>query len=305
VTGALPSAPGAGGPALSRLAAEAADRLRAAGIAADEARRDAALLARRLLGWDEAQWIAGGRAAAAQEFEAAFAGVVARRGRREPIAYITGEREFFGRPFHVSPAVLIPRPETELVVEAALAELDARDPARPLRVADVGTGSGCLAVTLALERAARRVTATDTSSAALDVARANARRHGVEDRIDFRLVSLLDGLGDLDLVVSNPPYVPERDRASLAPEVVQYEPAAALFAGPDGLDVIRALVPEARRALAPGGALILEFGRDQSAAVHAIVADTAGLALEAVHADLQGHPRVAVVRRADPPAPVP
>jgi release factor glutamine methyltransferase len=169
---------------------------------------------------------------------------VAARARRRPIAYLTGEQEFWGLTFTVTTSVLIPRPETELIVEASLELFPDRDAA--LRVADVGTGSGCLAIALAKERPRARIVAGDRSPPALAVAAHNARRHGVHDRIEFVAADVLAGARFqetlFDLVVSNPPYVPEADRATLQPEVEACEPPDALFAGPDGLSVIHELV---------------------------------------------------------------
>jgi release factor glutamine methyltransferase len=259
----------------------AAVRLESAGVAREDARREAALLARFVLGWDAAVWLTRQREAASPGFQEAFDRLIARRAMREPVAYLVGEREFYGRPFLVTPYVLVPRPETELIIDEVLALARARKDdghGRPgIVIIDIGTGSGCIAVTLALELPEGRLIATDTSAEALRVARDNARRHGVAERIEFRHGPFLAGFGDsADFVVSNPPYVPESDRASLAPEVVSFEPAAALFAGQDGLDVIRALVPRAAAALRPGGALVMEIGFGQATGVLRLVQD-AGL----------------------------
>lgn len=169
-----------------------------------------------------------------------------------PTQYITGTQAFFGRDFRVTPAVLIPRPETEHVIEAALKY-------SVETALDIGTGSGAIAVTLALETEAR-VTATDISAAALRVAQGNSRR--LAALVDFVQCDLGSALLDkaFDLVVSNPPYVPEADRATLQPEVRDYEPALALYAGADGLDIYRRLIPEAARLLRPGGRLVVELG---------------------------------------------
>jgi release factor glutamine methyltransferase len=217
------------------------------------------------------------------------------------VAYITGTREFYGRPFRVTPAVLVPRPETEGLVEEALRLVsgDGRGPATGagLRVVDVGTGSGCLAITLALEWPAAAVTATDVSPDALAVAAENAARLGAA-RIDFRRTNLLDGLpGRFDLVVSNPPYIALADRASLPPDVRDHEPAAALYGGEDGLDVVRGLVAAAAARLAPNGYLVMEIGAGQADAVRALVERTTGLAWRHVTPDLAGIPRVVVASR--------
>jgi release factor glutamine methyltransferase len=277
---------------LGDAVAGAARRLADAGRDEAEARREAALLARWRLGWDPATWLQRQRDGAPEGFDAALEALVARRARHEPMAYITGEREFFGRPFGVTPAVLIPRPETELVVDEALQWLrtDAAT-ASPL-IVDAGTGSGCLAITLALEWPSARVVAVDRSAEALAVARENAERLGAPVR--FVHGSWLEGETGVDLIVSNPPYVAERDRDALAPDVVEYEPAAALFAGPDGLDAIRALVPAAARALAPGGALLMEIGAGQNRAVADLVASSPPLAVVRIAADLQSIPRVVI-----------
>jgi release factor glutamine methyltransferase len=198
-----------------------------------------------------------------------------------PTQYITGTQEFFGRDFRVTSDVLIPRPETEHLIEAAL-----RDSIST--ILDIGTGSGAIAVTLALETEAR-VTATDISSAALKVAQGNARR--LAALVDFVQCDLGSALRDqsFDLVVSNPPYVPEADRPTLQPEVRDYEPALALFAGPDGLEIYRRLIPEAARLLKPGGRLILELGYNAVGEVRQMMASWCDLE---VMEDLARVPRV-------------
>jgi release factor glutamine methyltransferase len=215
------------------------------------------------------------------------------------MAYIHAGQEFYGRMFEVTPAVLIPRPESEIIVEAVLSLVPSQ--AR-VRVADIGTGSGCLAVTIACERQFARVVATDVSGDALEVAQRNAVRHAVEARVALAEADLLPPEladdGGFDLVVSNPPYVPEGDRRSLAPEVVDYEPAHALFAGPDGLAVIRRLIPAAGQHLKPGGYLIFEIGIGQDAAVQELISATASLRMSGLRNDLQGIPRTVVAQRA-------
>jgi release factor glutamine methyltransferase len=271
------------------------EALAAAGAAPDAARRDAARLARHVMGWTAAEWAARMRDLAPSEFNQPFFSLIDRRAAHEPIAYLTGEREFFGRPFLVTRDVLIPRPETELIIEEALERSSGAEP--PRSIIDIGTGSGCLAATLAAEWPAVRVFATDISPAALEVARRNARRLGVAERVECVEGPLLAGLsGPFDLMVSNPPYVAERDRPGLPLEVVEYEPALALFGGADGLDVIRALLPAAAAALAPGGWLVLEIGLGQADAVRALIEETPGLEVHTVRADLQGIPRVVSAR---------
>ena len=281
---------------LRQIALDAARTLTAAGLTEETSRREAALLARHALGWDAARWLVEAGTEVAPDFLASFSPLVQRRAAREPLAYIVGEREFYGRPFAVTRDVLIPRPETELVVDTVLALLDGRDAPRLL---DIGTGSGCLAVTLAVELPQARVIGTDISEAAIAVARENARRFGTADRTEWRAGDLLAGAdGVFDVIASNPPYVPERERPSLEPEVVKYEPGGALFAGAEGLDAIERLVPAAAAALSPDGWLVMEIGYGQADAVARIVA-ASGLRLAALLPDLRSIPRVAVAAPSD------
>jgi release factor glutamine methyltransferase len=208
-----------------------------------------------------------------------------RRLASEPMQYITGSQEFFGLLFEVTPAVLIPRPETEHLVEAALEHIGGE----AVRILDVGTGSGAIAVALAHARPQAHVTAVDLSPAALEVARRNAGRHGVLDRVTFlqsNLLAALDGI-DFDVVVSNPPYIAEGE--VLETQVSNYEPESALYAGPTGLEVYERLIPEARKVLKPGGWLLLEIGFGQQPAVEALLR---GWRSVSVDHDLQGIPRV-------------
>jgi release factor glutamine methyltransferase len=265
-----------------------------AGIAPDDAALDAEVLARHALGWDRAALISRGREEPPREFEERFAPLIRRRAAREPVAYITGVREFWGRDVEVSPDVLIPRPETELIVEEAL---EAARQQNRRTIVDVGTGSGCLAVTLALELPEARVIATDISSAALRMARRNAERHRVSERITFVLTNILAGVEvPLDLIVANPPYMPLEIEPTLQPEVAKYEPRQALYAGEDGLDAYRGLFPGAAARLADEGRLVVEFGFGQEEDIRAL-AGTAGLTVLRVKPDLQGIPRVAVLGR--------
>lgn len=276
----------------------ARERFQAAGIPAQEAALDAELLARDALGWDRATWLTRNLEAPPASFAARFDALCKRRVQREPVAYIRGRQEFYGRDFAVSPAVLIPRPETELLIDEALLLLPALGASRPLTVIDIGTGSGCLIVTLALEYPKARYFATDISAAALAVARANADRHGVGDRITFLHGPYFAGQpGPFNIVVTNPPYVAERERRSLAPEVVKYEPGAALFGGDDGLRDVRQIVAEASRLLDDDGSLLMEVGYEQLDRVAAVANDSDTLALVRSRRDLQGIPRVAVIRR--------
>jgi release factor glutamine methyltransferase len=273
--------------------ADARDRLVRAGVAREEADLDARLLAQHVLGWDDARFLTWATEPEASDFSRQFDALVARRASREPLAYITGTKEFWNLTFEIAPGVLVPRPETELLVETALVRCPERDAA--VSIADLCTGSGCVAVALAVERPKSHVTATDISEDALRVARRNAERHQVSPRMQFVAADLFDGvIGGFDLIVSNPPYVAERDRASLPPEVIRYEPAVALFGGADGLTVIRRLAAEAPQHLAPGGVLIFEFGYGQDAAIREIIA-ASRLKLVEIKQDLQGIPRAAVV----------
>ncbi len=277
--------------------ARAAASLVAAGFSPEDARRDAGVLARFALGWSLADWTARARERAPDGFGDEVDTLVARRAKHEPVAYITGVREFYGRRFRVDAATLIPRPETEGLIQAAI-EI-ARASTAPGCIVDVGTGSGCIAISLALELPGSHVVATDISGDALDIARGNAMRLGA-GHVRFERVHasafLPPGLPPAQLIVTNPPYVPERDRQLLSRDVRDFEPAAALFAGDDGLDVIRALVPAAARALAAGGSLVMEIGAGQAGIVSDVVTH-AGLELDGIRPDLQGIPRVVVAHR--------
>jgi release factor glutamine methyltransferase len=235
--------------------------------------------------------------------------LVARRAEGTPVQYLTGTQEFWGLEFEVTPDVLIPRPETEHVVEVALARMSACK-SETLRVADVGTGSGCLAVALATELPRARIFATDVSAAALDVARRNAAKHSVVARIEFLECNLLDAFSrdsdsaafdfsaDLkfDLIVSNPPYVALADAASLPREVREHEPAVALFAGESGLDLYAPLIDQARDLLSPGGTLVIELGYNAAQHVSALLAASHWRDIEIAN-DLAGIARVASALR--------
>jgi release factor glutamine methyltransferase len=290
----LPLPPAA--PTLHHVIDAAAKRLAAAGVPLEDAAFDAEVLARHVLGWDRATYLLNRHNPEPAGFAAEFARVVARREGREPVHLIVGSREFWGREFEISRAVLSPRPETELIVETGLDLLDSV-PGPPL-IADVGTGSGCLAITLAIEVPRARVVATDFSPEALALARRNARRHGAHTRISFVRSDYMRGLrGPFDLIVSNPPYVPDEARDGLDPEVREYEPGLALFSGPGGYDGIRALVEQAPACLGRPGWLVMEFGAGQVDEVTRVVAAARKLTLIEVRRDLQGLPRVAVIRQ--------
>ena len=281
---------------LEERVSTARHRLIAAGIDEREVALETEVLARHALGWDRTRYLSRAWDPVPPAFDERFDPLIERRCRREPVAHITGSREFWGLDIAVTPDVLIPRPESELLVETTVALLV--DRSAPWDLADVGTGSGCLAVALARELRRARVTATDISPTALAVARRNATQHGVATRISFHDTRGLDGLpGPYDLIVSNPPYVPEPEMASLAPEVSRYEPATALCGGPDGLDPARELVPAAVARLRPGGWLVMEIGAGQDAAVTEVVTRQPELTLVEIRKDLQGIPRTVVVQR--------
>jgi len=224
-----------------------------------------------------------------------YASWIARRAAREPAQHITGTQEFYGLEFHVDSRVLIPRPETEGIIDVVLA-LDLPPKAS---VVDLGTGSGCMAVTVAVRRPDLEVHALDTSGDALEVARANAALHGVGDRIEFVHADLsappAGWSGRVSVIVSNPPYVPEGDLAGLQSEVRDHDPRAALVAGPTGLEAYQALVPVARDLLVSEGHLVLELGFEQDEAVRRLV-EAGGFRVVEVRPDMQQIPRILVAR---------
>jgi release factor glutamine methyltransferase len=278
------------------LAARA--RLIAAGVDNNEAVLDTNLLARHVLGWSRAEMLQRQEDPTPDGFEEAFAALIERRARREPAAYIRGLQEFWSRDFEVTADVLIPRPESELVVEELLALLPIDAPALPRRVADIGTGSGCIAVTVAAERPHLHVVATDISRPALAVARTNADRAGVSPRIEFLECVYLSGTtGMFDFILSNPPYVTAAEYEELQPEVREYEPAIALQAGEDGLRDIRQIVDVSAERLKPGGTLFIEIGHQQADALAELVKAFPSLTLARISHDLQRIPRVAVIER--------
>jgi release factor glutamine methyltransferase len=259
----------------------------------ERARADAELLLLHLLGKDKAWLMAHRDEELAANKAVTYTQLLERRRAGEPIQYITGETEFYGLPFRVTRDVLIPRPETEHLVEKTLAlAAGLREPS----IVDVGTGSGCIAVALANKLPQARITAIDLSAAALAAAKENAQRNRAAIRfLQGDLLAPVAG-EHFDLVVSNPPYVPNADRASLSVEVRDFEPAMALFAGDDGLEVYRSLIPAAFDALNPGGYILLEIGYSQSPAIADLLARSGFAQVEFVP-DLQGIPRVACARR--------
>ena len=271
------------------------EALLADGPHCDRARSDAELLLLRHIGRNKAWLMAHGDEEFAGCVSIGYAALIERRRKGEPMQYITGGTEFYGLSFKVTRDVLIPRPETEHLVEAVLEISKRLDGAR---IIDVGTGSGAIAVVLAHHLPDAEMTATDLSGAALAVARENAGRNGVADRIRFLQGDLLDPVrGEhFDLVISNPPYVPNTDRALIAVEVREYEPPLALFAGEDGLDVYRRLIPAAYAALVPGGFLALEIGFSQAEEIEKLLAGAGFINVEFIP-DLQGIPRVSSAQR--------
>ena len=271
-----------------------AERLRR-GPHPERAPQDAELLLMHVLGKDRAWMLAYWRDEVETDCSIPYHAAIERRRTGEPIQYILGEAEFYGLPFRVTRDVLIPRPETEHSVERVL-ELAAHFPAP--RIVDVGTGSGAIAVSVAHELPHAAMTAIDLSAAALGLARENAERNGGAGRIRFLEGDLLQPvLGEqFEIVVSNPPYVAEAERETLAVEVREHEPELALFAGAEGLAVYRRLIPQAFAVLVPAGWLVLEMGCGQNAALSALLAD-AGFRSIGFAADLQGIPRVASAQR--------
>jgi release factor glutamine methyltransferase len=298
---------------LHETLAAARARLVSASISPREAAVDVDLFARAALGWDRARLITAQSEPTPDALEPRFSEWLTRRERREPSAYILGTREFWSLDFEVSPAVLIPRPETEFILEESLALLASgaltshlapttthsapRTSHPALLAADIGTGCGCLAVSLAHEISSATVVATDISSEALAVARANAARHGVAARIDFVCTSHLDGVDRrFDLIMANPPYVKSGDKPALSAEV-RHEPDVALFGGGSGMHHIDLVLDAATRTLRPGGWLAMEFGFGQDEDVEQLVARRDALRLDHIRQDLQGIPRTAVIQR--------
>ena len=274
--------------------AAARARLVAAGIAGDEARVDVDLFARTILGWDAAKLLSELRGSVPSGLEPRFTEWLDRRATHEPSAYIVGVREFWGLDLVVTPAVLIPRPCTELIVEEAVGLLILHP---GWRVAEIGTGSGCIAVSVAHSVPGVRIVATDLSADALAVAGANAEQHGVADRIRFVETSYLDGLaGPFDLLLANPPYVKAGAKPALS-RVVRHEPDVALFGGETGLRDIGGVLDAAEATLVRGGWLVMEFGYGQEEDVRTLIEARAGFSVVRVRDDIEGIARTAVISR--------
>lgn len=281
------------GHSISRALREGTKRLHEAAVA--EPRREAGSLLAHVLGRDQSFIIAHAEELLSDEQGEALQFLIERRASGEPLQYITAQQEFFKLDFEVTPDVLIPRPETELIVETAL-ELLQNDP--EAYFADIGTGSGCIAISLLQDLPGARAIATDVSPAALRVAQRNAERHGVKDRLvllESDCFSALNANASFTLIASNPPYVSEDELKTVQREV-SYEPRAALAAGSDGLSVIRRLVREAPPFLRPGGYFVFEIGFGQSDAVERLVDQSAWKLVE-IREDLQGIPRTFVLQK--------
>ena len=260
----------------------------------DTARLDAELLVAEALGIERIGLYLDLNRPLLEAERSAIRPLIARRREREPVAYILGRRDFYGRCFEVTPDVLIPRPDTEALVERALERIPKDG---TVRVLDVGTGSGVVAITLAAERPNAEVTATDISEGALRVASRNAERLGVAERIRFERANLLSDDGPYDLVVSNPPYIRSDDLELLEPEVRTHEPSAALAGGEDGLDVIRALLDRVASATVAGADLLVEVGLGQADDVAALALASPDWIHEATYLDLNRVERVVHLRR--------
>ena len=293
-SGTAATAPGA-----ARLLAAADASLSARGI--ESALLDAEVLLAHCLGVSRNELIveaaAGRDRAVSPDTAARFWALVERRRHREPVAYLTGHREFWSLDFEVTPDVLIPRPETEHVVERALAMLPPPGP-RPVRVVDVGTGSGAIAIAIAVERPDVRVVALDRSEKALAVARGNAILHGVADRVRFLVSDLLEAVGGpVDSVVSNPPYILRAEADALMPDVRDWEPALALFDDVPGEGILGRLVDGAAKILAPGGCFVAEIADARGAAALALLEASGPWDDAAVTQDFAGLKRVLLARR--------
>lgn len=280
-------------PTIARTLADATRALTEAGIDAEDARLEAGVLLAHTLGIDRARVLARMRDPLDEAVAARFAALLERRCAREPLAYIVAEREFYGLAVSCGPGVLIPRPESELLVEIALEACRSGT----TRVADVGTGSGCLAVAIAAHAPDARVTAIDASAEALALARANVARHDVGARVTLREGDLLAGAGIFDVIVANLPYVSAREWVALAPEVRDFEPREALVGGIAGTEAVERLLAEAPPHLAPGGVLAMEIGATQGAAVSGMARRAFPDGDVCVRTDLAGLDRVVQIRR--------
>ncbi len=267
---------------------------------ADSPRLDAEVLLAHARGCQRIELYTAYSEEPSEKVRTVFRELVSRRAKGTPVAYLVGQREFFSLRFEVTPDVLIPRPETEQLVVRALDLAKEMDTEEALKIADVGTGSGAIAVSVANQFENCRVTAIDVSSAALQVARRNAEIHGVAERVDFvegDLLAILPPTPMFSLVLSNPPYVSSSEMSGLAPDVRNHEPQLALDGGVDGTQVIQRLIPQAAERLLPGGWLLLEVGATNASIVEELITQKSGLELQATLKDLAGLPRVVQATR--------
>jgi release factor glutamine methyltransferase len=289
----LTVAAGTAAPTLRSALLRGMEFLREAGI--DSAEIDAEVLLRHVLGIEKTQLYSALDEPLSAGHRLRFQETLKRRMRREPVAYITGRKEFWSVDFVVNSEVLIPRPETELLVEVALDRLKKAASGTP-NILDLGTGSGNIAVCLAKEHLGANIVAVDIASSALEVARINSRRHGVSAQIDLIRADLFGPLGAkkrlFDLIVSNPPYIRTGELSLLAPEIVQWEPAAALDGGLDGIEYYRRIIEEAPGYLASGSSIVLEIGADMGPAVSELFARSGCYGPAAVYQDYAGKDRV-------------
>lgn len=281
-------------PAATVAAVLHAAALELAPISGDDARLEAEVLLAHAMGVDRAHVIAALHEPLTPAASDGFRTLLGRRLAREPLAYITGHREFYGIDFAVERSVLIPRPETEMLVEFALAEISRRGGAAS--VIDVGTGSGAVAVAIAAHATGARVVATDASAASLAVARRNASAAGVEQRIEFREGDMLAGAPQVDIIVANLPYVSGRAWAALPPEIRDHEPHGALVGGDDGTEVIERLLADAPAHLLPGGVLAAEIGDEQGARLLSAAHGSFGRVDCYIEQDFSGLDRMLVIR---------
>jgi release factor glutamine methyltransferase len=263
-------------------------------VAGDDARLEGEALLAHAHGIDRAHLLARLADTMPPDAGTVFGALLRRRIDREPLAYIVGHREFYGIEITCSPAALIPRPETEMLVAFALDESRRREGS--ITFADVGTGGGAVAIAIASNAPDSRITATDRSAQALELAAENAERHGVAHRIDLRCADLLDGLGTFDVIVANLPYVREGEWAALPPEIRDHEPRDALVGGPTGLEIVERLLRAAPQHLAGGAALAAEIGDAQGAAALEIGRACFPDAAVCVKNDLAGLDRVLIIR---------
>ena len=285
--------PGEHGKSLRELVRDASRVLAEAGVETPE--RDPRLLAAAAIGCAVSELIARPDRPVNDVADRRMAEFVRRRRAREPVSRILGTREFFGRPFKLSPATLDPRPDSETLIEAALQFVDAKGwRKRPLRILDVGTGSGCLLLTLLAELPHATGVGTDISRLGLDIADMNARNYDISRRAKFMLANALEGAeGPYDILVCNPPYIASGEIAGLEPEVRDYDPLAALDGGPDGLQIYRQIIPALARAV-PGGYALFEVGAGQAGAVEGMLRSSVDLRWQGAlrrHVDLGGHTR--------------